>query len=101
MNVSTRKLAAGLLSAAPFLFLSSPAQAGIGDLLVAPTRIILDGGKGAEIVLNNIGDEPATYRISTEFRRMNPDGSLVDVTTPTDRDKAAEDMIIFAPRPSS
>jgi hypothetical protein len=98
MNVLTRKLAAGLLSAAPFFFLSTPAQAGIGDLLVAPTRIILDGGRGAEIVLNNIGDEPATYRISTEFRRMNPDGSLADVTTPTDRDKAAEDMIIFAPR---
>lgn len=98
MNVLTKKLAAGLLSAAPFLFLSGRAEAGIGDLLVAPTRIILDGGKGAEIVLNNIGDEPATYRISTEFRRMNPDGSLADVANPSDRDKAAEDMIIFAPR---
>lgn len=98
MDLLSKKLAVGLLSAATFLFLSSPAQSGIGDLLVAPTRIILDGGKGAEIVLNNIGDEPATYRISTEFRRMNPDGTLADVTTPTDRDKAAQDMIIFAPR---
>ena len=98
MNSLTRKLAGALLLAAPVLFLSSTAQAGVGDLLVAPTRIILDGGKGAEIVLNNIGDEPATYRVSTEFRRMNPDGSLADVTTPTERDKAAEDMIIFAPR---
>jgi len=76
MNLLTKKLAAGLLTAAPFLLLSSPAQAGVGDLLVAPTRLILDGGKGAEIILNNIGDEPATYRISTEFRRMNPDGRL-------------------------
>ena len=98
MNLLTRKLAAAALFAAPIFTLPTPAQAGVGDLLVAPTRIILDGGKGAEIVLNNIGDEPATYRISTEFRRMTPDGSLDDVTTPTDRDKAAEDMIIFAPR---
>ena len=98
MNLLTRKLTAAALFAAPSLFLTTPAEAGVGDLLVAPTRIILDGGKGAEIVLNNIGDEPATYRISTEFRRMNPDGSLADVTTPTNREKAAEDMIIFAPR---
>jgi hypothetical protein len=49
-------------------------------------------------VLNNIGDEPATYRISTEFRRMNTDGSLAEVANPSDRDKAAQDMIIFAPR---
>jgi len=98
MNILTRKLAAVALSAAPALFLSPPAHAGVGDLLVAPTRIILDGGKGAEIILNNIGDQPATYRISTEFRRMNPDGSLADVTIPTDREKAAEDMIIFSPR---
>ena len=46
------------------------AEAGVGDLLVAPTRIVLDGRKGTEVVLNNIGDEPATYRISVEFRRM-------------------------------
>ena len=53
-----------------------PASAGVGDLLVAPTRIVLDGRKGAEIILNNIGEEPATYRISVEFRRMTADGGL-------------------------
>lgn len=98
MNLLTRTLAAAALFATPALVLSTPAEAGVGDLLVAPTRIILDGGKGAEIVLNNIGDEPATYRISTEFRRMNPDGSLEEVAQPTDKEKAAADMIIFAPR---
>jgi hypothetical protein len=77
---------------------SAPASAGIGDLLVAPTRIVLDGRKGAEVILNNIGDEPATYRISVEFRRMTPDGSLVDVPEPSAEDKLAEDMIVYAPR---
>jgi P pilus assembly chaperone PapD len=77
---------------------ASPAVAGVGDLLVAPTRIILDGRRGTEIVLNNVGDEPATYRISIEFRRMTPDGQLADVTEPTPQEKAAADMIIYAPR---
>jgi len=86
-------LAAALAGAIP-----APASAGIGDLLVAPTRIVLDGRKSTEIVLNNIGDAPATYRISVEFRRMTADGDLVDVADPTDRDKTAADMIVYAPR---
>jgi len=80
------------------LGVATPASAGVGDLLVAPTRIVLDGRKGAEIILNNIGDEPATYRVSVDFRRMNPDGTLSDVAEPTARDKAAADMIVYAPR---
>ena len=75
-----------------------PANAGVGDLLVAPTRIVLDGRKGTELVLNNIGDEPATYRISVEFRRMTPQGDLEDVSEPTAEQKAAEEMLVYAPR---
>lgn len=91
-------VAAFLLAAAPLTAIPGPADAGVGDLLVAPTRIVLDGRKGAEVILNNIGDEPATYRVSVEFRRMTEDGGLEDVTTPTAADKAAEDMIVYAPR---
>jgi P pilus assembly chaperone PapD len=98
MTVWTRAFASAALAAAPFFAFSTAAQAGVGDLLVAPTRIVLDGRKGTEIVLNNIGDEPATYRVSVEFRRMTPSGSLEDVATPTAADKAAEDMLIYAPR---
>jgi len=87
-----------IVAAAAALALATPAGAGVGDLLVAPTRIVLDGGRGTEIVLNNIGDEPATYRISVEFRRMTPEGNLVDVTDPTPQEKAAADMIVYAPR---
>ena len=84
--------------AVPLLTASVPASAGIGDLLVAPTRIVLDGRRGTEIVLNNIGEEPATYRISVEFRRMTADGGLADVAEPTAQDKLAGDMIVYAPR---
>jgi hypothetical protein len=48
--------------------------------------------------LNNIGDEPATYRVSIEFLRMTEQGGLTDVASPTDTDKKAQDMIVYAPR---
>ncbi len=91
------KLAAALL-AVSLCAAATPAPAGLGDLLVAPTRLVLDGRKGAEVILNNIGDEPATYRISVEFRRMTPDGGLVDVDQPSAEDRLAEEMILYAPR---
>jgi hypothetical protein len=98
MKLLTKALAAAALIAAPIFLSTQPARAGVGDLLVAPTRLVLNGGRGAEVILNNIGDEPATYRISVEFRRMKPDGTLEEVTDPTDAEKAARDMIIYAPR---
>ena len=97
MNLWSRPLAAAAIAAAP-LFVATPAYAGIGDLLVAPTRIVLDGRKGAEIILNNIGDEPATYRVSVDFRRMDEQGELEDVAQPTAADQTAADMIVYAPR---
>ena len=84
--------------AAAFVLPVSQASAGVGDLLVAPTRLVLNGGRSAEIILNNIGEEPATYRISAEFRRMKADGTLEEIADPSDAEKAARDMLIFAPR---
>ena len=98
MNRWTKSVFLAATLAAPLLTASTPAAAGIGDLLVAPTRIVLDGRKGAEIILNNIGEEPATYRVSVEFRRMTEDGGLVDVETPTAEDQKAADMVVYAPR---
>ena len=89
--IGTALVAAGL-------FASSPTQAGIGDLLVAPTRLILDGRHPGEVILNNIGDEPATYRVSIQFRRMTADGVLEDVAEPSAQEKLTEDMVVFQPR---
>ncbi|HEX2804160.1 MAG TPA: molecular chaperone [Sphingomicrobium sp.] len=97
MHLFTKAVAAAALVAAPVLPLQL-AAAGVGDLLVAPTRLVLNGGRSAEVILNNIGEEPATYRISAEFRRMNPDGTLEEVAEPTQAENAARDMLIFAPR---
>jgi P pilus assembly chaperone PapD len=98
MPLLNNRIVRGAIAAAAVACSSSIAQAGVGDLLVAPTRLVLDGGKGTEVVLNNIGEQPATYRISVEFRRMTPDGNLVEVTEPNAEEKAAADMIIYAPR---
>ncbi|MGB3318559.1 MAG: molecular chaperone, partial [Sphingopyxis granuli] len=84
---------------AAFALPATPALAA-GDLLVAPTRLILDGSRGAEVVLNNIGSEPATYRISLEVKRMAADGGLDEIAEAdaTPAEKAALAMIAFSPR---
>jgi hypothetical protein len=88
-----------LFSAAALGVAAMPAFAA-GDLLVAPTRVILDGSRGTEVVLNNIGSAPATYRISLEVKRMTPEGGLdeIDEANATPAERAALDMIAFSPR---
>ncbi|MFC7536253.1 molecular chaperone [Sphingomonas sp. GCM10030256] len=96
--MTTFRRAAAAASLATLLFIPAPAVAGVGDLLVAPTRVVLNGSRGTEIILNNIGDDVATYRISVELRRMKADGSLEEVTAPNAQESAARDMILYAPR---
>jgi P pilus assembly chaperone PapD len=86
------------LIAVLFLGGMKPALAA-GDLLVAPTRIIFErAARSSEITLTNIGDAPATYRISLEFKRMTADGQLIDVTEPSETEKLTQSMIRYAPR---
>ena len=94
-----RRFCAPIFITAALVLAPAPVAAS-GDLLVAPTRIILDGARGAEIVLNNVGDAPATYRVSLELKRMMADGSLEEVAeelaTPAER--AMIDMLVYSPR---
>ena len=92
------RLAARAALLVPLLLGAPGAQAGVGDLLVAPTRVVLNGSRGTEIVLNNIGEDVATYRVSVELRRMTPDGMLHDVTDPNAEEQLAQSMIIYSPR---
>lgn len=96
--MSLFRLAARAALLAPLLFAGRVAEAGVGDLLVAPTRVVLNGGRGTEIVLSNIGDDVATYRISVELRRMTSDGMLHDVADPNAEEQLAQSMIVYAPR---
>ena len=93
-----RSVFAGMVGSAA-LALSGPAAAQ-GDLLVAPTRVIINNGGSAEVILSNIGSEPATYRIMLELRRMNAAGELVEVpeAEANPAEKAALAMVRYAPR---
>ena len=90
----------GALSLALPLVLAPHAAMAGGDLLVAPTRVVLDGPRGTEVFLNNVGQQPATYRISMELKRMLPSGQVEDVAPElaTEREKSTLSMITYAPR---
>lgn len=87
------------LSALALTAVATPSLAA-GDLLVAPTRVVLDGPRGTEVFLNNVGQQPATYRISMELRRMLPSGQLEEVAPDKANAKEAATlaMITYAPR---
>ena len=76
-----------------------PGSGGAGDLLVAPTRVVLEGTKrGAELTLLNVGAKPATYRISFLEMEMTPEGELKELATPPPEKKLASKLIRYAPR---
>ncbi len=81
------------------LTVAAPVKAA-GDLLVAPTRVILDGKRGTQVILNNTGAEEATYRISLEIKRMTEEGVLEDIAPEaiSEHEKAALALVRYAPR---
>jgi hypothetical protein len=100
-SVCSRRALGAALATASLVGLVQPAPVSAqGDLLIAPTRLILDGRRGGEVILSNIGDEEATYRITLELRRMTPEGELepVEEAEANLTEKAALEMIRYAPR---
>lgn len=96
-RTATKTFFAGVASLALLAPIASAAQ---GDLLIAPTRLVLDGRRGGEVILSNMGSDVETYRVSLEIRRMDQDGNL-DLVKDEDEnatEKAALAMIRYAPR---
>ncbi len=76
-----------------------PATAGVGDLMVAPTRILLEGRtRAATINLVNRGNETATYRVSLYNQRMDENGNYTEIKTPEEGEHFADSMLRFSPR---
>ncbi len=98
LNSHVRRLF--LASAALAWVCTSAPAAAQGDLLIAPTRVIISQGGSSEVILSNIGSEPATYRISAELRRMSETGDFSDVSeaNATPAELAALQMVSYAPR---
>jgi hypothetical protein len=71
----------------------------LGGISVSPKRVVFEGRtRSAEVMLINRANEPATYRISFENRRMKEDGSLEVVTAPDPGQNFADNMIRYSPR---
>jgi hypothetical protein len=95
-----RKAFAWALSGLAILAASAPPVHASGDLLVAPTRVILDGKRGTQVILNNVGNEETTYRISLEIKRMSETGELIEIDPASinEAEKAALALVRYAPR---
>jgi len=94
------RLAIAILALPCSLLLPAAPAVAQGDLLIAPTRVILDGRRGTQVILSNIGSEEATYRVGLELRRMLENGRLVPVEEgeASEAEAAALEMIRYAPR---
>ncbi|MEQ8608870.1 MAG: fimbria/pilus periplasmic chaperone [Rhodospirillales bacterium] len=93
----------GLMTAAlavSCLAFAQPAQAqGAGDLVVSPTRVVLEGRtRSAQMGLVNKGSETATYRISVINMHMGEDGNMTEVAKPVGDQQFADDLFRYSPR---
>lgn len=92
-----KKIITSLLMASSALAVFPTAP--LAEILVAPTRVVLENGeRSTELVLVNKGSEAAAYRISVENRRMNYDGSFEMAKSALEGEKFAKDFVRFTPR---
>lgn len=98
-RIFNRTIASAALAFAAMMGTATTAHAS-GNLLVAPTRIVLDGQRGTEVILSNTGKEEATYRISLELKRMTPEGKLENIAEAdaTPHEKSSLGLVRFAPK---
>ncbi len=72
---------------------------GVGDLQVAPQRLIFQGDRRTEeLFLVNIGPRTATYRINFVQMTMAEDGSLRELPEKVPGGKYADPILQFTPR---
>jgi hypothetical protein len=78
---------------------SMEGKGGAGDLMIAPTRVVLDDKKrSADITLNNRGMKEATFRVSLVRMRMLENGDYEKVEEPKAGEAYADDVIRYSPR---
>ena len=95
----------GLLSA-PWVFAQNPthppdpsaaSSKGLGDLMILPVRVVLEGRtRAGEVMLKNAGSTPATYRIFLQEMEMTPDGQLQG-RTKVEGEISGGDVIRYSP----
>lgn len=77
---------------------TAPLQGSPGDLMILPTRVVLEGReRAAEVTLRNEGVSKATYRIFLKEMDMTPEGKLVDRER-REGETTAADLFRYTPR---
>lgn len=72
---------------------------GAPNLMLFPVRVVFDKNKRAhQIDLTNTGDEPGTYRLTLENKRMTEDGKFVPADKLLPGELPADKIIQFSPR---
>ncbi|MCG2586474.1 molecular chaperone [Massilia sp. TS11] len=75
------------------------ARPALADLMINPTRIVLDKNqRSAQIDLINNGNETATYRVSVVNRRMSETGDFSVAEQAQPGELFADQMISYSPR---
>jgi fimbrial chaperone protein len=75
------------------------AQAARADLMLYPTRVVLEKTQRAtQVELVNRGAQPETYRISIVNRRMTESGEIVDAKEAQPGEQFATPMLSYSPR---
>lgn len=99
-GIAGRLLRAAILGGAMLAATVAGAAAqGFGDLVVTPTRLVLEGRTTTEqVMLSNRGAETATFRVSLTLMTMDEDGNLKETETPPPGLLSATELVRFAPR---
>lgn len=81
------------------LLILLPLRPAWADLMLAPTRIVLENKqRAAQLDLINNGQETATYRISLVNRRMSETGEFAAIDSPGPGEQFADGLLRYSPR---
>jgi fimbrial chaperone protein len=81
------------------LLLSSWPSLVLADLMLYPTRVVMEKNqRAAQVEIVNRGTKPETYRISLVNRRMSETGEIVEVKEAQAGEQFATDMVRYSPR---
>lgn len=75
------------------------AQSALADLMLYPTRVVMDAkDRAAQVELVNRGNKPETYRISIVNRRMTDTGEILEARDAQPGEQFADAMLRHSPR---
>ncbi|MDB5838050.1 MAG: hypothetical protein JWQ23_2 [Herminiimonas sp.] len=81
------------------LLMLLPQHHALADLMLHPTRIVLEKNqRAAQLELINNGTEAATYRISLVNRRMSETGEFSAIDSPAPGEQFADSLLRYSPR---